>query len=319
LTVSLTIGVEVGGQDISKTVSASQSSPFGGELQFPAVNLTYPTLGNPTLIIHPRLSIGNSSLNMHVGTKGPLSVTPSTLEYSGTGKQTLTVSSLGEGDSSVSLTGAVLTLDTDALVLSGELSVDIPLLGRRSVDIGGVTLPFAVQAQLTGSPAELTVATFSTAASPSPHPGGTTPSPDPSDPGGDWQGIAWSRPLVALLAVTLAGVASLAGILATRPGTVRPPASAMFLTLPTGVLPLKPAEGAIALGRGSENQIRLSDAKASRRHALIRFANGRWWIEDAGSTNGTRVNGTKIGGPTALNEGDVIEIGAERITVGKRS
>ncbi len=313
-TASLTIGIDVDGQDLSKTVSATQASPFGGELQFPAVNLTYPTLGNPTLTISPKLSLGNSSLRMRVGTDGALSVTPAALEYSGTAGKVIKVSSLGVGNSSVSLTDATLTLDSDALVLGGELSVDIPLVGTRSIDIGAVTLPFTVQAQLTGSPAKLTIATFSTAI-----PGGTTSVPAPPSSGGNRQGIAWSRPIIALLAVATAAVISLAGVLATKSRTTSSPTSEITLSLPKGVLTLKPTEGVIALGRGSENRIRLKDAKASRRHALIRFTDGRWWIEDAGSTNGTRVNGVKIGGSTALEEGDVIEVGADRITVGKNT
>jgi MoxR-like ATPase len=51
-----------------------------------------------------------------------------------------------------------------------------------------------------------------------------------------------------------------------------------------------------------------NDAKISRHHAHIFFANGAWRIEDLNSSNGTKVNGNKI--TTALlNQDDLISIG----------
>jgi hypothetical protein len=55
-----------------------------------------------------------------------------------------------------------------------------------------------------------------------------------------------------------------------------------------------------------------SDAKISRRHARIIYTEGKYLIEDLGSTNGTFINrGRRLipGSPQALNTGDEIIIG----------
>lgn len=54
------------------------------------------------------------------------------------------------------------------------------------------------------------------------------------------------------------------------------------------------------------------EAKVSRRHARIMFQNGRYTIEDLGSTNGTYINrGRRLipGTPNVLSEGDEIIVG----------
>lgn len=66
--------------------------------------------------------------------------------------------------------------------------------------------------------------------------------------------------------------------------------------------------GLISLGRGSDNRIVVADPRASRRHALIQREDQRYWIEDLGGTNGTRVNGRLITEPTLLKNRDVIRI-----------
>ena len=54
------------------------------------------------------------------------------------------------------------------------------------------------------------------------------------------------------------------------------------------------------------------EAKVSRRHARIMLQNGRYFVEDLGSTNGTFVNrGKRLlpGHPQPLREGDEIIVG----------
>src|SRR5213595_4157183 len=41
-----------------------------------------------------------------------------------------------------------------------------------------------------------------------------------------------------------------------------------------------------AIGRDAGNDVVLNDEAASAKHALLEFAEGVWWIEDSGSTNG---------------------------------
>jgi hypothetical protein len=72
------------------------------------------------------------------------------------------------------------------------------------------------------------------------------------------------------------------------------------------VVPLRPTK-TIEIGR--EGNLRLEDAALSRRHARIRFDGGSYVVEDAGSTWGTFVNGTKVKSHT-LASGDRIRLGS---------
>jgi hypothetical protein len=64
-----------------------------------------------------------------------------------------------------------------------------------------------------------------------------------------------------------------------------------------------------ALGRDAGNDIVINDEAASARHALVEFADGEWWVEDAGSTNGTVVNGEVVRSRERLQYGDELAIG----------
>src|SRR5207248_672732 len=55
------------------------------------------------------------------------------------------------------------------------------------------------------------------------------------------------------------------------------------------------------------------DPELSREHARISVANGAWIVEDLGSTNGTFVNGKRIGAPTELRSGDRIKVGTTNL------
>ncbi|MFN0246805.1 MAG: sigma 54-interacting transcriptional regulator [Kofleriaceae bacterium] len=68
------------------------------------------------------------------------------------------------------------------------------------------------------------------------------------------------------------------------------------------------------IGRSSECEVQLADTELSRRHATVRrHANG-WELEDLGSRNGTRVDGTVVReAKVALREGAVIELGSNRL------
>ena len=59
----------------------------------------------------------------------------------------------------------------------------------------------------------------------------------------------------------------------------------------------------------------------SREHFVIGFASGSYYIEDAGSGNGTKLNGRKIGGIGSqwLRDGDQIDVGGAVTLVFKTS
>jgi pilus assembly protein CpaF len=68
------------------------------------------------------------------------------------------------------------------------------------------------------------------------------------------------------------------------------------------------------IGRTTGNDVLILDGTVSRTHARLIFHNGQWSIEDAGSSNGTQVNGQKIKRPRVLHSGDQIRIGDEFAT-----
>lgn len=70
-----------------------------------------------------------------------------------------------------------------------------------------------------------------------------------------------------------------------------------------------PLRAVTSLGRDAGNDVVLNDEAASAKHAVVSFSDGEWWIEDAGSTNGTVVNGTKIWQRERLHYGDEVQVG----------
>lgn len=69
------------------------------------------------------------------------------------------------------------------------------------------------------------------------------------------------------------------------------------------------ANGPVLIGRGADAAIRLDDDYASTRHARIAFADGQWFVEDLGSTNGTYLGTVRITQPTPITLGSQVRIG----------
>jgi pSer/pThr/pTyr-binding forkhead associated (FHA) protein len=68
--------------------------------------------------------------------------------------------------------------------------------------------------------------------------------------------------------------------------------------------------GQYSVGRDSGSAIRLDDDGVSRNHAVVVRAANTVTVEDAGSTNGTWVNGSRITSARVLEPGDRVGIGA---------
>ena len=68
-------------------------------------------------------------------------------------------------------------------------------------------------------------------------------------------------------------------------------------------------QDSVVIGRTAECDVILYEAGVSRKHARILIEGGGIWIEDLGSSNGTRVNNTMIQGKQALRDGDSISMG----------
>jgi hypothetical protein len=64
----------------------------------------------------------------------------------------------------------------------------------------------------------------------------------------------------------------------------------------------------LLLGRHPACDLVLAAPTVSRRHAQLTHRDGRWVIQDLASTNGTLVNGERVG-RAALHAGDVVTLG----------
>lgn len=91
-----------------------------------------------------------------------------------------------------------------------------------------------------------------------------------------------------------------------------------YLSPRSVVMPLRKTERnpfpAISVGRARNNDVRVTDPRVSKVHAyLTRPADGSstWTIKDAGSTNGTFVNGRQVGNSESfrLTPGDEVRFG----------
>jgi hypothetical protein len=79
------------------------------------------------------------------------------------------------------------------------------------------------------------------------------------------------------------------------------------LFAPTGEThPLRPLT---SMGRSPTNSIVISDEFASSEHATISLKDGRWWLEDRNSRNGTLLNGEPMRTAVIVTDGDIISIG----------
>ena len=71
----------------------------------------------------------------------------------------------------------------------------------------------------------------------------------------------------------------------------------------------------VILGRDPLCDVPLSDRAISARHARLSFHDGQWWIDDLGSTNGTRLNRERVLESTVLISGDEIKCGSAKVLV----
>lgn len=70
----------------------------------------------------------------------------------------------------------------------------------------------------------------------------------------------------------------------------------------------------VSVGRGNTCDLRLSDPSVSRKHASLVLYEDGWAIEDSGSASGTFLNGEKVTSPQLLFDGDIITLGATRLS-----
>jgi len=71
----------------------------------------------------------------------------------------------------------------------------------------------------------------------------------------------------------------------------------------------------ILIGRDSHCDIFIEDETTSTRHARLKYHHGQWWLEDLGSTNGTRLNDEALTIPTVVISGDQVGCGKTLLTI----
>lgn len=67
--------------------------------------------------------------------------------------------------------------------------------------------------------------------------------------------------------------------------------------------------GGLSIGRSKDADVQIEDRYASGIHARLFTREGRHWVEDMNSTNGTQLNGAALNGEAELVDGDTIQIG----------
>src|SRR5438045_3678049 len=69
-------------------------------------------------------------------------------------------------------------------------------------------------------------------------------------------------------------------------------------------------ERLVRIGRSEAYEICLNDPSISRRHAELEFTDQGWVVRDVGSTNGTFLNGVRVGRiDRRLSEQDILQCG----------
>jgi pSer/pThr/pTyr-binding forkhead associated (FHA) protein len=90
-----------------------------------------------------------------------------------------------------------------------------------------------------------------------------------------------------------------------------PEGSAVLLVRsgPQAGLRVQLAKRLTSLGRHPDSDVYLDDITVSRRHVELERRGGGYVVRDAGSLNGTYVNGRRIEGDATLAHGDEVQVG----------
>jgi len=67
--------------------------------------------------------------------------------------------------------------------------------------------------------------------------------------------------------------------------------------------------GGVTIGRSPDADVQIEDRYSSGIHARIHARSGAYYVEDMGSTNGTYLNGSRLGYEAQLSDLDEIRIG----------
>lgn len=78
------------------------------------------------------------------------------------------------------------------------------------------------------------------------------------------------------------------------------------------------ASAPLTVGRSAGQSVFVSDPRVSRQHLVLEPIGGVWFARDAGSANGTFLNGVRVASSVSVRPGDVLELGDSRAHVLER-
>jgi hypothetical protein len=114
-------------------------------------------------------------------------------------------------------------------------------------------------------------------------------------------GLGWGTTVVGAARTALRAVTS------TRSGATAEPPVLLALDWAGG-------QSELLVGRHRDCDVVLLGSTVSRRHARLVFRDGNWVLQDLESTNGTTVNGVRVG-RCEVRPGDLVELGDTRLQI----
>ncbi|MBC5801197.1 MAG: DUF3662 domain-containing protein [Candidatus Eremiobacteraeota bacterium] len=110
--------------------------------------------------------------------------------------------------------------------------------------------------------------------------------------------------------------ASVAAGTITISSVSRPQAERLVLRVRRGIAPRREValNRTLVVGREPACDVVLADSRVSRRHCVVEIEDGVPHVRDLGSSNGTLLNGTRVG-TSALGCGDVLALGDTELLV----
>jgi len=127
--------------------------------------------------------------------------------------------------------------------------------------------------------------------------------------GGDLRGLVADLPSPQRLGADAAAACRRVWRSAKRRLRSRPP----VLRLPAG------PQYRFTIGRELGCDMTLADQTVSRWHASLEWDGYSWLLADLGSTNGTRLNGWRVTGPSPVGAGDLVSFGGVTFVLADRS
>jgi predicted component of type VI protein secretion system len=73
----------------------------------------------------------------------------------------------------------------------------------------------------------------------------------------------------------------------------------------------------IGIGRDRSNSVIIADERVSKFHAILTLRNGKAYIKDTGSTNGTTLNGKSLvaNRDHLVDKGDTVVVGSTKLSI----